>query len=169
MTLFSTSFFAKYLRVVEDGPGRGICVILTHFLFILGYVCVPKGSVYKTQRFGNSIHTYKIKTGCILCTVKRNIHDPRDMEVCLWIICQHNEPAQSKKPYKLIKHLKNYSKHQYIQQYAMIQQTDSEYPDQTARMRRLILVFAVCVYPKDTYSPDAAWVYKIIFMQLQFA
>ena len=23
MALFSTSFFAKYLRVVEDGPGRG--------------------------------------------------------------------------------------------------------------------------------------------------
>ena len=23
LSLFSTSFFAKYLRVVEDGPGRG--------------------------------------------------------------------------------------------------------------------------------------------------
>ena len=34
MAPFSTSFFAKYLRVGEDGPGRGICVILTHFKFI---------------------------------------------------------------------------------------------------------------------------------------
>ena len=28
---FFQHFFAKCLRVGEDGPGRGICVILTHF------------------------------------------------------------------------------------------------------------------------------------------
>ena len=34
MALFSTSFFAKYLRVGEDGPGRGhLCHIYTFLVF----------------------------------------------------------------------------------------------------------------------------------------
>ena len=33
MALFSTSFFAKYLRVGEDGPGRGHLCHTDTFLF----------------------------------------------------------------------------------------------------------------------------------------
>ena len=49
MVLFSTSFFAKYLRVVEDGPGRGhLChtdtfLVFFCFVFLQLFPKLPSG------------------------------------------------------------------------------------------------------------------------------
>ena len=50
MALFSTSFFAKYLCVVEDGPGQGhLCHIDTFLVsFCLLFSSSKKGSVTVT-------------------------------------------------------------------------------------------------------------------------
>ena len=38
VALFSTSFFAKYLRVVEDGPGQGHLCHTDTFLVLIKFV-----------------------------------------------------------------------------------------------------------------------------------
>ena len=41
MALFSTSFFAKYLRVGENGPGRGhLCHTDTFLVIITSYIVI---------------------------------------------------------------------------------------------------------------------------------
>ena len=52
--------------------------------------------------------------------------------------------------------IRTFALHWYNLYGQVIMLTDSERPDQTARMRRLIWAFAVRIMPKDTFSHRAA-------------
>ena len=59
LSLFSTSFFTKYLRVVEDGPERGYLYHTDTFLLSSSYVFIlhAKHKRVKTERNQNKSHS----------------------------------------------------------------------------------------------------------------
>ena len=77
-----------------------------------------------------------------------SLHEPRQAKKCLRTCAKY---ANSDHPAHAQSIIRAFALHSYIPRYPMKLLADREGPDQTARMRRLILTFAVRICPKTRF------------------